>query len=108
MTYYDSFGIYITSKRTSRERIVAIDAVIDALINTSLDAAGSANMMEYDLDDGQSKIKTMYRSPDEITKAIFAFEKLKEMYINKLNKRTFRMVDEKQMMRITRYGYGSW
>ncbi len=108
MITYDNFGLYIIKDRDLRSRICNIDKVIDALIVSAANSAGTANFSEYDLDNGQSKVKTVYRSPKDVSDAIMAFEKIKQMFINQLNGRTFRMIDEKNLMRTDRNGYYNW
>lgn len=92
---FDSAAIYVDTATTNRAKIVKIDAIISALEDAALKSAGKANLTEYSLDDGQIKIRTMYRSTAEIMKAINDFEKIKQMYINRINGRVFRMVDSK-------------
>ncbi|HXP52432.1 MAG TPA: hypothetical protein VN922_20935 [Bacteroidia bacterium] len=105
MIIYESAHIYITKDKDLRTRICNIDKVIDALTDSALKAAGTANLGEYDLDNGQTKIKTTYRNPTDITNAITAFEKVKQLWINQLNGRAIRLVDEKNFRR-NRFGYG--
>jgi mRNA-degrading endonuclease HigB of HigAB toxin-antitoxin module len=93
MIIFDSADIYIASKKNAYEKLEAIDQVIDALITTALKAAASGNVTEYDLDTGQTKIKTMYRSPKEVSDAITAFQGIREHYVNQINGRRFRLVD---------------
>lgn len=95
MVVFDSCQIFIESKKNARAKIVAIDAVIDALITTVLKAAATGNVTEYDLDTGQTKIKTMYRSPKEVSDAITALQTVREYYVNQINGRRFRLVDTK-------------
>lgn len=105
MVIYDSADIYIASQTSLRAKIAAIDAVIIALINTCLKAAATGNVTEYNLDTGQTKIKTMYRSPKEVSEAITAFETVKNYYVNQLNGgRRLKLVDSKNL--IGRY-YGT-
>jgi len=52
-----------------------------------LDTVGSANYSEYQMDDGQMKVRTAYRSPKEVTAGILELEKLKQRYVNRYNGR---------------------
>jgi len=47
---------------------------------------------EYTLDDGQSKISTKYRDIASVIKAIGDYEKLRQMYINRINGRIVRLI----------------
>jgi peptidyl-tRNA hydrolase len=95
MTVYDSAEIYLESRKDAKDKIKAIDAIIDALLLTAVKAAAGENITEYWLDDGQTKIKTIRRSSKEIEASIQAYQKLKQYYINQLNGRVMRMVDSK-------------
>lgn len=98
MTIYDSADIYLESKTTARQKVVAIDAIITALLSTAAKAATGENITEYWLDDGQTKIKTVRRSSGEIMASIKAFEQLKQLYINQINGRVMRLVDGKNFI----------
>lgn len=95
MQIYDSAQIYIASATTLREKIVKINAIIDALESTALKAASTDNITEYSLDDGQTKIKTAYRGAAAIEASILAFTRIRNRYINELNGRMVRLVDRK-------------
>lgn len=92
---YDSATIYIDSATTLRAKIVRIDAIIDALITTALRSAASDEISEYMLNDGQTTIKTVYKGTEAIEKSIKAFTSIRQIYINQLNGRMFRLVDSK-------------
>lgn len=98
MAIFDSAAIYIDSAKTLREKIVRIDAIITALETSALKAAETGNISEYSLDDGQTKIKTAYRSPVDVQNSIDAFEKIKQRYVNQLNGRVMRLVDSKSFI----------
>ena len=106
MVVYDSAGIYVDSKQKICDKIAAIDQIIEALEATALRSAGKDDIEEYWLDDGQTKIKTVYKGTDEVLKSIQSFIKLKEYYINKLNGRAFRLVDYKVINRSGGRGRG--
>lgn len=78
-----------------RRRIMALNLIIDALMMQAAAAAGTANISQYSLNDGQTIISTTYKGPDAITKAIMQYETLKNLYLNKMNGRAMRMVDSK-------------
>jgi hypothetical protein len=103
MVTYDSAYNYIESCTTLRDKITRIEAIITALEDTALKAAANDNITEYMLNDGQTIIKTVYKGADAVMRSIEAYEKLKERYVNKLNGRTFKLVDSKNF---NRYGSG--
>lgn len=95
MTYYDSAAIYVQSQATNKARVVAIDAIIDALMTSALTAASTGNVEEYMLNDGQTTIRTLYRNVEDVQRAIKSFEQLRVMYVNRVNGRVVRLVDHK-------------
>jgi len=99
MVVYDSTKIYIDSAQTICDKIVRLDAIIEALEDTALKSATNDDISEYWLDDGQTKIKTVYKGTDAVLKSIESLIKLKEYYKNKLNGRQVRLVDSKSFYR---------
>jgi hypothetical protein len=79
--------LYIEGATGLVERLARIEAIIEALELRQVEVIGKSNVEEYQLDDGQVRIKTIYRSADQIAKAIEAYEKLKQKILNRLNGR---------------------
>lgn len=79
---------YIECRTTLEAKIVAIDALIAAMELSLLDAVGSAAYDEYQMDDGQMKVRTKYRSVKDVQAGLLALEQIKQRYINGLNGRT--------------------
>ena len=99
MVIYNSAAIYIDSATTLQEKITKIDAIITALEDTALKAASTGDITEYTLDDGQTKINTIYRGAADVERAITSFERIRQRYINQLNGRIVRLVDGKNFNR---------
>jgi len=78
---------YVQSKTTLVLKIQAIDALIDAMELALLDVSESAAYDEYQMDDGQMKVRTKYRSAKDVTAGILGLEQLKQRYLNRLNGR---------------------
>lgn len=95
MVYFDSCSIYITSATTLKDKIARIDAIIVLLEDAAIKAAGNEDISEYSLDDGQTKIKTVYKSAASVMSALQSFETMRQRYINQLNGRHVRLVDSK-------------
>lgn len=91
---YSTAGIYIASKSSIREKITAIDNIINLLLAEAANSAGTESVSEYSLDDGQSKIRTLYRGSAGVMAAIASFERLKNYYVNQLNGRVVRLSDK--------------
>lgn len=94
MIYYDSASVYIATATTNAEKLAKVEAIIAALEDTALKSASNDDLSEYSLDDGQTKIKTVYRSTADVLKSLRGFEQLRQMYINRLNGRVVRLFDE--------------
>lgn len=94
---YDSADIYILSATSLEEKIAKVGLIIDALLDMSIKAAGTGNFEEYNIDDGQTKIKTVYRNVKEITTSIMAYQLIQDRLIAQLNNqqtgRVKRLVD---------------
>lgn len=102
MAVYTSCGIYIQSATSLSAKIERIDEIITALETACLEAAanpGQSTFTEYQLDTGQNKIRTAYRSFEEMSKGILAFQRIKNMYVNQLNGHAIRLVDSKNFTR---------
>jgi hypothetical protein len=82
---------FIECKSKSLGKIEAVDAMIDALELKLLESIDSANYSEYQLDDGQMKVRTAYRSTAEVLNGINELEKLKQRYVNRYNGRTLTL-----------------
>ena len=78
---------YIECKSTIRDKITAINVLIDKFELKLLEVGDSVAYDEYTMNDGQMTVKTKYRSSNDVLKAIDGLEKLKNRYINKLNGR---------------------
>lgn len=78
---------YIECKTTIRDKITAINVLIDKFEMKLLEVGDSVAYDEYQMNDGQMTVKTKYRSSNDVLKAINGLEQLKNRYINKLNGR---------------------
>tara|TARA_R110002049_G_scaffold86452_1_gene219870 strand:- start:166 stop:459 length:294 start_codon:yes stop_codon:yes gene_type:complete len=79
---------YIECRESILERIKAYEALIAAMELKLLDSVETSDLQEYNLDDGQMKVKTAYRSVYDVEKGIFALERAKQRLINRYNGRT--------------------
>ena len=95
---FQSETLFIDSATDMEDKINKIDVIIAALLDLSLAAVGKQDIVEYTLDDGQTKIRTEFRGMSAILRAIDDYEKLRQRYFNRLNGRTFRLVDSKSVL----------
>jgi hypothetical protein len=98
MIVYTSESQYLESCASLQQKITAIDAIITALITSATKAATKDGIQEYWLDDGQTKIKTIYKGVDQIWASINAFKRLRNEYVEQLSGgRIIRLVDGKNL-----------
>lgn len=98
MVQYFSASDYLESRTSLEAKISGIDAIITALILSATKAAGKDGIQEYWLDDGQTKIKTIYKGVDQIWASINAFKRLKIEYQEQLTGgRVTKLIDGKNL-----------
>lgn len=83
MAVYELCTQYIGCARNTKEEIVRINAVIRALEDSMIENGYKSNLQEYSLDDGQTKIKSVFRSIESIEQAITGLERRKQRLINR-------------------------
>lgn len=88
---------YFESCTTLQARIAAIDAIIEAMLLTAATAAGNENISEYWLNDGQTQIKTVYRSSAMLLNAVTGWQRMRNYYANIKSGRVSRFMDAKNM-----------
>lgn len=86
---------YLESKTKLQDRIKAIDALIDSMILRIGEVVEGLNVSveEYQMDDGQMKIRTRYRTVKDVEAGVASLEKMKQMYVNRLHGRVFNLRD---------------
>ncbi len=97
---YDTCAIFINAATELQERVINIKLVMRALRAQRLAAALDPSMsgiLEYQLDDGQTKIRTVYRSLSEINTSMNVLERELQDCYNQLNGRITRSVDSKNL-----------
>lgn len=93
MAYFENITLYIETATCLKDKIIKLDAIIAALEDAALKGAETQDIDEYWLDDGQTKIKNVFRDPNAIFQAILNYDKMRQIYINRLNGRGMRLVD---------------
>jgi peptidyl-tRNA hydrolase len=94
MAEYESGYAYIETATSIKQKVACIDSIIDGLLNSALKAVENEDISEYWLDDGQTKIKTVYRSAAEVMKSINSFEKIRNIYLNRINGFSVQLIDK--------------
>ena len=69
-------------------KIATYDALIEAFEKSILEATVSGHLLQYELDDSQTKLRVQYRNMNDMVSAMNGLIKLRQMYINQHNGRT--------------------
>ena len=94
--YYTKFSDYlIKQKQSDKERLDAIDQLIEMTILKQLDAVtnNDPSISEYQFEDGQVKIRTAYRTSSDFKNALASLESIRQIYVNRLKGRVMSLVD---------------
>lgn len=97
MVLYLSTAEYLACATTVEAKIAALEKVIAALFVTLEKAATNDDISSYMLDDGQTKVETMYKSASQVADSIKALETLLNMYNRKLKGGVMRFVDSSNL-----------
>lgn len=68
-------------------KVATYDMLIEKMEISLLEATMSGHIAEYELDDGQMKCRTRYRSLTDMNNALNGLIKMRQYYINKQNGR---------------------
>lgn len=79
--------------------IAKIDALIASLASTAMTSVANGNMIEYELDTGQTRTRVIYSKSDAITSTWMQYEKIRQFYVNMLTPNDIRLVDSKNFPR---------
>lgn len=87
---------YLLSAKSKKDKIIAIDRLIDAMLASMADVDGDGvgpNISEYQLNDGQMIVRTSYKSANDIMLGIEKLRKIQQDYLNQLNGRVTVLKD---------------
>lgn len=101
MSFQNEYTIadYLECKTDLADRVVAIEALIDAMLVQMVTNVSDSGTAEFQLDDGQIKIRTVFRNINEVTRGIESLERIKNIYNNRLRGRIGILRDEKVFRR---------
>lgn len=101
---FESPKIYLSSARTLQERIDRLELLIDAMILSTLNVVSgedyNPNVSEYQLNDGQMVVRTIYKTNNDVFSSIKQLEGIKQMYMNQLNGRVNSLRDIRSLRRV--------
>lgn len=78
---------YLESPSVLKSKIARYDALIEAFEIKMVASVGQSGYLEMQMDDGQMKVRSTYRSMKELEDALHALEKARQRYINRFNGR---------------------
>lgn len=90
---YESWGDAVSAAQGVECKLARIENIIDTLLIKMAEVSANSHIKEYQLDDGQTKIRTVYASVSDIQRDINALEKLKHTYKNRAQGRVVRLRD---------------
>lgn len=88
---YESEYAYFTSVTDIVERINRLQNIVAALEDSVLAAASKSAIEDYNLDDGQIKIRAAYRNPSDVADSIAVYDKMIIRLQNKIQGHTFQL-----------------
>lgn len=74
---------YITCSSSDKERLERMAEVITLLETKAIQAVENADVQEYEMNDGQVKIKTSYNTLEQIARDINAFQSIYDRLFNR-------------------------
>lgn len=91
---------YIESKTDMLAKIAAIDNLMNVFLASMLDSFSgpAAATQSYELDDGQVRIKTAFRSINEMKTALYLLRLEKNKYINGFDGRCSVAMDKRNFI----------
>jgi hypothetical protein len=82
-----TIGQYLETCTSLQNRIDATENLIDQMLLRMVDAVDTSDLSEYDVDDGQMKVRTRYRNIEDLERGIKGLQRIAETYRNRLNGR---------------------
>jgi len=99
--FFTSPRVYLQDSDSVKTLICRIDVIIDATLTAMLAGAVDADTKDYRLDDGQTVIRVQKRSALEMGQSVTALEALKQIYVNRFNGHSVRLVDHESTRLLT-------
>lgn len=89
---YMTIDQFFESKSKLIGKIATYDLLIEGMEKAILESTVSGHLIQYELDDGQMKVRSMFRSTKDMIGSMEGLIKLRQYYINKHNGRVTRLV----------------
>ena len=78
---------YFECKSKLIGKIATYDLLIEGLEKAILESTVSGHLVQYELDDGQIKVRSNFRKISDLVDAMTGLQKLRQGYINRYNGR---------------------
>ena len=82
---YTSISHFVEEKSKLIGKVATYDLLIEGMEAAILESTVSGHLVQYELDDGQMKVRTMYRNTKEMVATMDGLIKIRQRYVNKLN-----------------------
>jgi len=89
---FTTVSAYFECKSKLIGKIATYDLLIESFEKAMLEATISGHLLQYEMDDGQMKVRVQYRNMKDMTSAMNGLIKLRQDYVNKANGRSIRLV----------------
>lgn len=97
--FYCKVDVNLQTCASVRAKIAKIDSLIDSLFASAVKVAASSNHASYKIDDGQTVQEVVYTSALQIERAIAAYEKQRQYYLNQLVGNSYQNIGSKNLNR---------
>lgn len=84
---YMTISQYVECKSKLIGKVATYDILIESMEKAILEATVSGHLNQWELDDGQMKVRNMYRSIGQMTDGLQGLRKIRQDYINQYNGR---------------------
>ena len=84
---YMTIPQYVECKSALIGKVATYDILIESMESALLEATVSGHIAEYEMDDNMMKVRTRYRSINDMQNALNGLIKMRQYYINKYNGR---------------------
>jgi len=82
---YMTISHFFEEKEKLIGKIATYDLIIEGMEKAILESTVSGHLVQYELDDGQMKVRTNYRKIGDLVSAMNGLMMLRQRYINKHN-----------------------
>ena len=89
---YTTIEHFFEDKSKVLGKIATYDILIEAFEKSMLDATVSGHLLQYEMDDSQTKVRVQYRNMTDMMNTMNNLIKLRQYYVNKSNGRVTRLV----------------